>query len=42
MQSLWNLVRNPDEKIAQSAFRILGKFGGENRKMLIAPQKVKV
>ena len=39
-QSLWRTLHNQDDNIAQTAFRVLGKFGGSNRKMLEAPQKV--
>ena len=41
MQALWRTLRNPSDSIAQVAFRVLGKFGGGNRKMLREPQKVK-
>ena len=40
MQALWKTLRNPSDSIAQVAFRVLGKFGGGNRKMLREPQKV--
>ncbi|XP_019648042.1 PREDICTED: transformation/transcription domain-associated protein-like [Branchiostoma belcheri] len=40
MQALWRTLRNPAENIAQVAFRVLGKFGGNNRKMLMDPQKL--
>jgi transformation/transcription domain-associated protein len=40
MQSLWKTLRNPSEPICKSSFRVLGKFGGGNRKMLVEPQKV--
>ena len=40
MQALWKPLRNPSDSIAQVAFRVLGKFGGGNRKMLREPQKV--
>jgi transformation/transcription domain-associated protein len=40
MQALWKTLRNPSDSIAQNAFRVLGKFGGGNRKMLREPQKL--
>ncbi|XP_019851030.1 PREDICTED: transformation/transcription domain-associated protein [Amphimedon queenslandica] len=40
MQALWQTLHNPDENIAQVAFRVLGKFGGSNRKMLTSPQQL--
>ena len=40
MQALWKTLRNPNDNIAQVAFRVLGKFGGGNRKMLCEPQKL--
>ena len=41
MQALWRTLRNPVDNIAHVAFRVLGKFGGGNRKMLREPQMVK-
>lgn len=41
MQALWKTLRNPQDNIAQIAFRVLGKFGGGNRKMLVEPQTLK-
>ncbi|ESP00833.1 hypothetical protein LOTGIDRAFT_140434, partial [Lottia gigantea] len=38
MQALWKTLRNPTDTIAHVAFRVLGKFGGGNRKMLREPQ----
>ncbi|KAL3832377.1 hypothetical protein ACJMK2_024027 [Sinanodonta woodiana] len=38
MQALWKTLRNPVDNIAHVAFRVLGKFGGGNRKMLREPQ----
>ena len=38
MQALWRTLRNPTDQIAHVAFRVLGKFGGGNRKMMIEPQ----
>lgn len=40
MQALWTTLRNPSDQIAHIAFRVLGKFGGANRKMLSEPQKL--
>ncbi|GFR25610.1 hypothetical protein TNCT_594364 [Trichonephila clavata] len=40
MQALWRTLRNPVDSVAQVAFRVLGKFGGGNRKMMIEPQKL--
>ncbi|KAA0197800.1 hypothetical protein HAZT_HAZT001767 [Hyalella azteca] len=40
MQALWKTLRNPNDNTAQIAFRVLGKFGGGNRKMMIEPQKL--
>lgn len=37
MQALWRTLRNQDSA-ALVAFRVLGKFGGGNRKMMIEPQ----
>lgn len=39
MQALWRTLRNQDNA-ALVAFRVLGKFGGGNRKMMIEPQKL--
>lgn len=39
MQALWRTLRNQDSA-ALVAFRVLGKFGGGNRKMMIEPQKI--
>lgn len=38
MQALWRTLRNPADSIAHVAFRVLGKLGGGNRKMLREPQ----
>jgi len=38
MQALWRTLGNPSDQIAHVAFRVLGKFGGGNRKMMIEPQ----
>nr|KAG5693699.1 hypothetical protein BaRGS_008341 [Batillaria attramentaria] len=40
MQALWRTLRNPQDNIAHVAFRVLGKFGGGNRKMLREPQRL--
>ncbi|XP_013100353.2 transcription-associated protein 1 [Stomoxys calcitrans] len=37
MQALWKTLRNQDNA-AMVAFRVLGKFGGGNRKMMTEPQ----
>nr|CAH7738958.1 unnamed protein product [Callosobruchus chinensis] len=39
MQALWRTLRNNDQ-VAQVAFKVLGKFGGGNRKMMTEPQKL--
>lgn len=39
MQALWKTLRNPDSA-ALVAFRVLGKFGGGNRKMVTEPQAI--
>ena len=38
LQALWRTLRNPSDQVAHVAFRVLGKFGGGNRKMMIEPQ----
>nr|XP_042899044.1 transformation/transcription domain-associated protein isoform X5 [Parasteatoda tepidariorum] len=40
MQALWRTLRNPTDSVAQVAFRVLGKFGGGNRKMMVEPQRL--
>lgn len=40
MEALWDTVSHGSEQAALVAFRILGKFGGSNRKMLNEPPKV--
>ncbi|CAG7721830.1 unnamed protein product [Allacma fusca] len=40
MQALWRTLRTSADPTATVAFRILGKFGGSNRKMLVEPQKL--
>ncbi len=42
IQALWRCLRTPPDTVAHVAFRVLGKFGGSNRKMLREPQKVGV
>lgn len=39
MQALWRTIRNMNET-AQTSFRVLGKFGGGNRKMMVEPQRL--
>ena len=39
-QALWRTLHNPDDSVATVAFRVLGKFGGSNRKMLNTAQPV--
>lgn len=39
MQSLWKTLRNQDNS-SMGAFRILGKFGGGNRNMLVEAQQI--
>ncbi|XP_030195431.1 transformation/transcription domain-associated protein isoform X5 [Gadus morhua] len=40
MQALWRTLRNPVETISHVAYRVLGKFGGSNRKMLKESQRL--
>ncbi|XP_048847031.1 transformation/transcription domain-associated protein isoform X2 [Brienomyrus brachyistius] len=40
MQALWRTLRNPVESISHVAYRVLGKFGGSNRKMLKESQRL--
>ena len=40
MQALWSTLHNPYDNVATVAYRVLGKFGGSNRKMLSTPQPV--
>lgn len=40
MQGLWKTVRHPSDAIAQNCLRVLGKFGGNNRRMMIEPQRL--
>ncbi|XP_046847243.1 transformation/transcription domain-associated protein-like isoform X2 [Xenia sp. Carnegie-2017] len=39
-QALWKTLRNQSDNIAHVAFRVLGKFGGGNRRMLKEPQRL--
>ena len=41
IQGLWRTLRSPNDTIAQAAYRVLGKLGGSNRKMIVEPQKLK-
>jgi transformation/transcription domain-associated protein len=41
IQGLWRTLRSNNDTNAQTAFRVLGKLGGNNRKMMIEPQKLK-
>jgi len=41
-QALWRCLHNTPDSTANVAFRVLGKFGGSNRKMLPEAQKVVV
>ncbi|XP_043460946.1 transformation/transcription domain-associated protein-like [Leptopilina heterotoma] len=41
IESLFRIVRESKEELAQKAFEILGKLGGESRKVLINPQKLR-
>lgn len=40
IQGLWRTLRNNNESIAQAAFRVLGKLGGSNRKLITEPQRL--
>ncbi len=40
IQGLWKTLRSSNDSIAQSAYRILGKLGGSNRKMMDEPQRL--
>lgn len=40
IQALWRTLRNPADSISHVAYRVLGKFGGSNRKMLKESQKL--
>jgi transformation/transcription domain-associated protein len=41
IQGLWRTLRSQNDSIAQAAFRVLGKLGGSNRKMIVEPQQLK-
>ncbi|XP_071811547.1 transformation/transcription domain-associated protein-like isoform X3 [Apostichopus japonicus] len=40
MQALWRTLRDRNDQVAHVAFRVLGKLGGGNRKMLKEPQRL--
>ncbi|XP_050062544.1 transformation/transcription domain-associated protein-like [Aphis gossypii] len=40
MQALWRSLHNTNENVYPVAFRVLGKFGGGNRKMMTEPQRL--
>ncbi|CAG04456.1 unnamed protein product [Tetraodon nigroviridis] len=40
LKALWRTLRNPAESISHVAYRVLGKFGGSNRKMLKESQRL--
>jgi transformation/transcription domain-associated protein len=40
IQGLWRILSSPNDQLAQMAYRVLGKLGGSNRKMIIEPQKL--
>lgn len=40
IQGLWRTLRCQNETIAVAAYRVLGKLGGNNRKMIVEPQKL--
>lgn len=40
IQGLWRTLRSQNEAIAVAAYRVLGKLGGNNRKMIVEPQKL--
>ncbi len=40
IQGLWRTLRSQNDSIAQAAFRVLGKLGGSNRKMIVEPQRL--
>ncbi len=40
IQGLWRTLRSPNDSIAHAAYRVLGKLGGSNRKMIVEPQKL--
>ncbi len=41
IHGLWRTLRSTNDSNAQTAFRVLGKLGGNNRKMMIESQKLK-
>ncbi|XP_065219244.1 transformation/transcription domain-associated protein isoform X2 [Planococcus citri] len=40
MQALWRSLHNTTDQVAHVAFRVLGKLGGGNRKMMNEPQRL--
>ena len=40
IQSLWKQLRNSNETKALAAYRVLGKLGGSNRKMIVQAQQL--
>ena len=40
IQGLWRTLQSPNDAIAHVAYRVLGKLGGTNRKMMIEPQRL--
>ncbi|XKL66766.1 hypothetical protein PGB90_010186 [Kerria lacca] len=40
MQALWRSLHNTTDQVAYVAFRVLGKLGGGNRKMMNEPQRL--
>ncbi len=40
IQGLWHTLHSSNESIAHVAYRVLGKLGGTNRKMMIEPQRL--
>lgn len=40
IQGLWRTLRSQNETIAIAAYRVLGKLGGNNRKMIVEPQRL--
>ncbi|XP_025424212.1 transformation/transcription domain-associated protein [Sipha flava] len=40
MQALWRSLHNTNDNVYPVAFRVLGKFGGGNRKMMTEPQRL--
>ena len=40
IQGLWKQLRSQNETIALAAYRVLGKLGGSNRKMIVQAQQL--